>query len=171
MPLNPQDIVRKEFREAFRGYHQSDVDLFLDEVVDELTRLVDENQKMRVRIAALQQELARYRDARSVRANEQMASRYGADDVTATTQERTSRRALPNMPKPEDPFGPVGPGASAPPESSPQARPPAPAREQPLAREPARPSDPASTQPHRPAPPDDRWKPPAGSDRPFWGGD
>ena len=48
MPLNPQDIVRKEFREALRGYNQSDVDLFLDEIVEEFTRLADENQKMKV---------------------------------------------------------------------------------------------------------------------------
>jgi len=38
MPLNPQDIVRKEFREALRGYNQADVDLFLDEVVEEFTK-------------------------------------------------------------------------------------------------------------------------------------
>lgn len=61
MPLTPQDVVRKEFREAFRGYNQADVDLFLDEVVDEMTRLVEENQRMKVRVTALQQELARYR--------------------------------------------------------------------------------------------------------------
>jgi DivIVA domain-containing protein len=63
MPLTPQDVVRKEFREAFRGYNQADVDLFLDEVVDEMTRLVDEGQRMKVKITALQQELARYRPA------------------------------------------------------------------------------------------------------------
>ena len=62
MPLNPQDIVRKEFREAFRGYNQADVDLFLDEVVEEFQRLTDENQKMKVRLAALQQEVARLRE-------------------------------------------------------------------------------------------------------------
>jgi DivIVA domain-containing protein len=64
--LNPQDIVRKEFREALRGYNQADVDLFLDDVVEEFTRLADENQKMKVRIAALQQEVARLRDGRGV---------------------------------------------------------------------------------------------------------
>ena len=64
MPLNPQDIVRKEFREALRGYNQADVDLFLDEVVEEFTRLSEDNQKMKVRIAALQQEVARLREAR-----------------------------------------------------------------------------------------------------------
>ena len=64
MALMPQDIVRKEFREAFRGYNQADVDLFLDEVVEEYARLADENQKMKVRLAALQQEVARLRDGR-----------------------------------------------------------------------------------------------------------
>lgn len=63
MSLTPQDVVRKEFREAFRGYNQADVDLFLDEVVDEMTRLVEENQRLKVRVTALQQELARYRPA------------------------------------------------------------------------------------------------------------
>ncbi|HEV2685660.1 MAG TPA: DivIVA domain-containing protein [Actinomycetota bacterium] len=64
MPLNPQDIVRKEFREALRGYNQADVDLFLDEVVEEYTRLAEDNQKMKIRIAALQQEVARLREGR-----------------------------------------------------------------------------------------------------------
>src|SRR3989442_444961 len=62
MPLSPQDVVRKEFREALRGYNQADVDLFLDEVVEEFTRLTEENQKMKVRVAALQQEVARLRE-------------------------------------------------------------------------------------------------------------
>jgi cell division initiation protein len=60
--LAPQDIVRKEFREAFRGYNQAEVDLFLDEVVEEFGRLADDNQKMKVRLAALQQEVARLRE-------------------------------------------------------------------------------------------------------------
>lgn len=64
MPLTPNEIVRKEFREAFRGYNQADVDLFLDDVVEEFTRLYEENQKMKVRLAALQQELARLREGR-----------------------------------------------------------------------------------------------------------
>lgn len=69
MPLNPQDIVRKVFREAFRGYNQTDVDLFLDEVVEDFTRLAEENQKMKVRLAALQQEVARLREGRGVPAS------------------------------------------------------------------------------------------------------
>lgn len=145
MPLNPQDIVRKEFREAFRGYQQTDVDLFLDEVVDDFTRLIDENQKMRVRLAALQQELARYRDARSVRAQEQMATRYGADQADEPA-EQPSRRLPPPMAAPKDPFGPT----SADP----------------------RPRVGDETQPHgKPEADGERWQAPPGSERPFWGGD
>lgn len=49
MPLYPDDVVRKTFRTASlrRGYDASDVDAFLEEVVDELRRLrlrVDEYQ-------------------------------------------------------------------------------------------------------------------------------
>lgn len=64
MPLTHQDIVHKEFREALRGYNQADVDLFLDEIVEEFSRLTEENQKIKVRLAAVQQELARLREGR-----------------------------------------------------------------------------------------------------------
>jgi DivIVA domain-containing protein len=59
MSLKPQDIVQKEFREAFRGYNQADVDLFLDQVTQEITRLTDENERLRSRLDALQRELDR----------------------------------------------------------------------------------------------------------------
>jgi DivIVA domain-containing protein len=54
VPLSPQDIVRKEFREAFRGYNQADVDLFLDNVTEELSRLQEENQRLKARVDALE---------------------------------------------------------------------------------------------------------------------
>jgi DivIVA domain-containing protein len=82
MPLNPQDIVRKEFREALRGYNQADVDLFLDEVVEEFTRLAEDNQKMKIRIAALQQEVARLREGRGP------ATTPGPGAVTADDPQR-----------------------------------------------------------------------------------
>lgn len=64
MPLTPQDIIQREFREALRGYNQSDVDLFLDEVAEEFARLLEENQRAKTKVAALQQEIARFRAGR-----------------------------------------------------------------------------------------------------------
>src|SRR5687768_6933513 len=85
MPLSPQEIVRKEFREALRGYNQADVDLFLDEVVEEVTALTEENQRMKVRIAALQQEVARAREARGASAG--AAPTAGAGDASRIESE------------------------------------------------------------------------------------
>lgn len=58
----PLDIQRKKFREAFRGYNQEEVDDFLDELAEEIARLTQEGQRLRVQVAALQQEVARVRE-------------------------------------------------------------------------------------------------------------
>lgn len=63
MPISPQEIQEREFREAFRGYNQDDVDTFLDEIAVEFGRLFQENQRAKVQLAALQQEVARLADA------------------------------------------------------------------------------------------------------------
>jgi DivIVA domain-containing protein len=45
--ITPVDIQEKEFRLAFRGYHESEVDQFLDELTEELARLYAENKRLR----------------------------------------------------------------------------------------------------------------------------
>ena len=54
MALTPEDVVNKRFQPTkFReGYDQDEVDDFLDEVVVELRRLVQENEELRQRIVA-----------------------------------------------------------------------------------------------------------------------
>jgi DivIVA domain-containing protein len=94
MPLNPQDIVRKEFREALRGYNQADVDLFLDEVVEEFTRLAEDNQKMKIRIAALQQEVARLREGRGPATTPGPAASGGDDPQRVENEVRARMRRL-----------------------------------------------------------------------------
>lgn len=49
MPLTPEDIRTKEFRNSIRGYNEHEVDAFLDEVEAELTRLLRENSELRDR--------------------------------------------------------------------------------------------------------------------------
>ncbi len=51
MPLTPQDVQQKEFRQQFRGYNEVEVDAFLDEVEVELGRLFAENEDLRQRLA------------------------------------------------------------------------------------------------------------------------
>ncbi len=45
--LAPIDVQQKEFRLAFRGYNERDVDAFLDEVTEELSALIEENKRLR----------------------------------------------------------------------------------------------------------------------------
>jgi DivIVA domain-containing protein len=45
--ITPVDIQQKEFRLAMRGYHEQDVDQFLDEVTEEFARLHAENKRLR----------------------------------------------------------------------------------------------------------------------------
>ena len=48
--LTPIDVQQKAFRRAmFRGYHEQDVDDFLDEVTEELALLLDEVRRLRER--------------------------------------------------------------------------------------------------------------------------
>jgi DivIVA domain-containing protein len=44
--LTPVDVQQKEFRLAFRGYNERDVDAFLDEVTEELTALQEERKRL-----------------------------------------------------------------------------------------------------------------------------
>ena len=44
--IGPQDIQEKEFRLAFRGYNERDVDVFLDELTEEVARLRSENERL-----------------------------------------------------------------------------------------------------------------------------
>ena len=45
--MTPTDIQQKEFRLAFRGYKERDVDQFLDELTEELTAQIEEGRRLR----------------------------------------------------------------------------------------------------------------------------
>jgi cell division initiation protein len=100
MAVSPQDIQDKEFREAFRGYNEDDVDTFLDEIAVEFARLYQENQRMKVQLAALQQEIARGGQSPvaapsqpSAHAKEDEARIEAARKATEAALEEAKRRA------------------------------------------------------------------------------
>ena len=45
--ITPVDIQQAEFRLAFRGYNERDVDTFLDRVTEDLSSYLEENQRLR----------------------------------------------------------------------------------------------------------------------------
>lgn len=50
--ITPTDIQQKEFRLAFRGYNERDVDEFLDRLTEDLASYVDETRRLRERLSA-----------------------------------------------------------------------------------------------------------------------
>jgi cell division initiation protein len=61
MKLTPLDIRHKEFKRGMRGYADTEVDEFLDEVADEFERLFKENIDYGERVEALEEKIAHYR--------------------------------------------------------------------------------------------------------------
>jgi cell division initiation protein len=60
--LTPLDIQKIEFKRAFRGYSEDEVDAFLDLVVQDYENLIRENQELREKVAQTEQSMARYRE-------------------------------------------------------------------------------------------------------------
>jgi cell division initiation protein len=48
--LTPDEVQTKEFRLSFRGYHEGDVDEFLDRVTEDLAALHEENKRLREQV-------------------------------------------------------------------------------------------------------------------------
>src|SRR5919109_4701254 len=82
--LTPEDVQRKEFRLAFRGYHEGDVDEFLDQVTDQLAALHEENKRLREQVGdplggPVDLQAAEERAERIVRDAREHAARLVAD--------------------------------------------------------------------------------------------
>ncbi len=61
MKLTPLDIRHREFKRGMRGYHDAEVDEFLDEVADEYERLFKENIDLGERVESLEEKVAGYK--------------------------------------------------------------------------------------------------------------
>src|SRR2546425_11555132 len=94
MPITPQEIQDREFREAFRGYNQDDVDTFLDEIAVDFGRLYQENQRMKVQLAALQQEVARAADTRERAPAGALVAEPAQDEARVEAARKAAEAAL-----------------------------------------------------------------------------
>ncbi len=62
MTLTPLDVHNKEFRKAFRGYDEEEVDEFLDRVVKEYEVLFKENAGLKEALQAKDSDIGTYRE-------------------------------------------------------------------------------------------------------------
>ncbi|BAF60005.1 MAG: DivIVA domain-containing protein [Pelotomaculum sp.] len=88
--LTPLDIQKKEFRRAFRGYSEEEVDSFLDQVIQDYENLYRENQELKEKLAQADRNLARYREIEEVLKNTMVMAQKNADDLRQNTEKETS---------------------------------------------------------------------------------
>lgn len=58
--ITPLDIQNKEFTKALRGYKESEVDEFLDQVIDSYEKVYNENAEMKEKIRLLEEQIEKY---------------------------------------------------------------------------------------------------------------
>lgn len=61
MQITPEIIEHKEFKQVLKGYDRKEVDIFLDEVIEELEDLMSKNQKLKEEKEILLNQLAHYK--------------------------------------------------------------------------------------------------------------
>lgn len=84
--LTPLDIQKKEFRRAFRGYSEDEVDSFLDRINQEYENLYRENQVLKEKLAQSEQNMARYREIEEVLKNTMILAQKNADELRRNTE-------------------------------------------------------------------------------------
>lgn len=58
--ITPMDIENKEFKKGFRGYHEDEVDEFLDRVKEDFENLYRENLDLKEKIKLYKEQVSRY---------------------------------------------------------------------------------------------------------------
>ncbi len=79
--ITPTDVQRVEFRLAFRGYNERDVDAFLDRVTEDLAAYIEENERLRSAGAG----------GPAVGASDAAEARSEADRIVAEAREEAAR--------------------------------------------------------------------------------
>lgn len=86
--LKPRDIANVEFRTAFRGYHQDDVDEFVRKIVAAYEDLYQENTRLEEHAAELKQRIAEYSQT-EIQIDETLSlARQTAADAKAAAEDR-----------------------------------------------------------------------------------
>lgn len=81
MTLTPLDIHNKEFRKAFRGYDEEEVDEFLDILVKDYESLFKENAELKDALAAKESNIGQYKDLEDTLKKTLVIAQQTADDM------------------------------------------------------------------------------------------
>ncbi len=86
--ITPLDIQNKEFKKSFRGYKESEVDQFLDDIIDDYERLYRENIELKDKILMLNEQLKQYSNLEETLKETLIVAQGTADEVTSAARQK-----------------------------------------------------------------------------------
>ncbi|HJW74628.1 MAG TPA: DivIVA domain-containing protein [Thermoleophilia bacterium] len=86
MKLTPLDIRHKDFKRGLRGYADSEVDEFLDEVADEFERLFKENIELSEQVESLQERVDQYRNLEETLQKTLVSAQKSAEELKVNAE-------------------------------------------------------------------------------------
>ncbi|EOD01290.1 DivIVA domain-containing protein [Caldisalinibacter kiritimatiensis] len=84
--ITPLDIQNREFRKGVRGYKESEVDSFLDEVMIDYEKLYKENSELKDKITMLNEQLEQYDKMEETLQNTLVVAQSTAEEVKANAR-------------------------------------------------------------------------------------
>ena len=84
--LTPLDIHKKEFRRAFRGYNEEEVDMFLDQLAKDYEELYAANLELKEQVEKHENGIARYRELEDVIKETLIMAQKNADELRNNTE-------------------------------------------------------------------------------------
>ncbi|EKP95885.1 DivIVA domain-containing protein [Thermaerobacter subterraneus] len=88
MALTPLDIHNKQFSRSFRGYNETQVDEFLEQVGREFDQVLRDNAALREQVEALNAKLEQYRQLEDTLHNTLVVAQETAEEVKASAQKQ-----------------------------------------------------------------------------------
>lgn len=79
--ISPIDIIHQEFKTAFRGYSQNEVDEFLSALAEDYGSILEENVKLKEQLEEAQRQLDQYRQSEELLKNALVNAEKAADDL------------------------------------------------------------------------------------------
>ena len=86
--ITPLDIQNKEFPRGVRGYKEEDVDAFLDLVMLDFEKMLEENEKLKEQVKVLTIEVGRYKTTESTVLETLEAAKALMGDISASAERR-----------------------------------------------------------------------------------
>lgn len=86
MTLTPLDIHNREFKKGFRGYNETEVDDFLDEIIKDFEALIKENGQLKDEMAQLKSQLDHYRGLETTLQSVLVVAQGTAEEVRANAR-------------------------------------------------------------------------------------